>query len=143
MAHGTKTYLVCLLLFALSLVHTTIGICPQLSWDMRITNGLQSDALVVYPTDKDGADLGPHNLNPNEYFSWEFCEHATKSSHWYTLFYWQPHQQNYTVWDNKIGKECFRHYGAEECYWLVKEDGFFVSPDNDPFPKGWVKKYDW
>ncbi|KAL8264686.1 hypothetical protein R6Q59_022816 [Mikania micrantha] len=142
MARGMKPYIFCFLLLALSLAHKTNGVCFQLHWDMKIYNGINGQ-LVIYPTSKDGVDLGPHNLAPNESFAWDFCEKFAGSTHWYTLFYWQPHQQNYTVFDDTIRHECFKLRGSEQCYWLVREDGFYMNAFDDPYPKGWVKKYDW
>ncbi|KAK1431260.1 hypothetical protein QVD17_14599 [Tagetes erecta] len=142
MAHAMKPYLFCLLMLALYLVHTTNGVCFQLHWDMKIYNGL-ADPLVIYPTSKDGEDLGPHNLSPNDGFEWEFCEKPAGSTHWYSIFYWQPRQQNFTVFDDHIRHECFKRRLAEECYWMAREDGVYMNAFDDPYPKGWVKKYDW
>ncbi|GKA86190.1 plant self-incompatibility S1 [Tanacetum coccineum] len=143
MARGTKTTLFGLFLVSLYLVHTSDAVCFQLIWDLHITNGISNSDITIHPTDKDGHDDGEHVLHANEKFDWRFCEKFIGSTTWHSSFIWGEQQTYFPVFNDKWRKHCGKLRGAEECFWLVKEEGFYISAWGEEFPKGWEMKYYW
>lgn len=143
MAHRTKTSLFGLFLVSLYMIHTSNAICFQRLWDLHITNGIENHVLLIHPTDKDGHDKGIHVLQPNEMFSLHFCEKFAGSTTWHSDFMWGEKLKNFPIFNDQWRYECAKLRGSEDCFWLVREDGFYMSAYGEPFPKGWSKKYDW
>ena len=142
MAHDTKTTLFGLLAFALFLIYTSDGFCINRSWHVHIINDIASGSIVINP--KSGNDdLGIQILQPRQAFTWHFCEKTAGSTIFNSTFFWNPRLANFTVFNDEIRYECIKQRGVEDCYWLVREDGFYLSPYNNLFPKDWVKKHDW
>lgn len=72
-----------------------------------------------------------------------FCEKFV-GTHFHGYFSWGEKHQDLALADFKILENCRNKYhGAENCYWLVMTDGFYVSAYNKPFPDGWNKKKSW
>lgn len=142
MVHDTKTTLFGLLAFALYLIYTSNGFCINRSWHVHIINGIASSSIVINP--KSGNDdLGIQILQPNQAFTWHFCEKTAGSTIFNSTFFWNPRLANFTVFNDEYRYECIKERGVEDCYWLVREDGFYLSPYENPFPQDWVKKHDW
>ncbi|MFS8007457.1 putative plant self-incompatibility S1 [Helianthus anomalus] len=143
MAHVIKIYLLIVFLLSLWLVNTSHGFCVNTNWKIRFINGIKSSRIIVHPTTSDGRDFGIQHLRPFESYIWQFCDDFRRSTSYYATFVWPPHVKNYTVLDRTIEQQCPRSQGSGVCFWAVREDGLYVNSNFDPFPVGWVKKYDW
>ncbi|KAJ9556299.1 hypothetical protein OSB04_010913 [Centaurea solstitialis] len=73
MARDTNSTLLGFLAFSLYLIYTSYGFCVNRSWHVHIINGIANDSLLINP--KSGNDdLGIHVLQPNQAYTWHFCE---------------------------------------------------------------------
>lgn len=115
--------------------------CFYTQWTPYITNRI-SDDIVVHIKSTDH-DLGNHTIPSNDVYKWTFCEKLI-GTHFTGDFWWGARYQSLALMDRKIINFCrIRYFGAQECFWLIMPDGFYVSNGNGTFPYGWVKKKSW
>ncbi|CAA3006070.1 S-protein homolog 5 [Olea europaea var. sylvestris] len=110
------------------------------SYDVRIINGFSNNSslpLIIWCESEYGGDIGGRALQERDDFSW-----SVKSGLWKTPLFFCT-----IKWDGKRKKfEAFREtrdrYRCEkyrQCFWLVKEDGFYFSSDEI----AWRKDFSW
>lgn len=110
-------------------------------WTLYITNNVESDIVVhIKSTDH---DLGNHTIHFNDVYSWTFCQKII-GTHFTGDFYWGSKHQSLALIDRELIFKCRQKiFGDDDCYWLVRPDGFYVSASNKPFPYGWEKMKSW
>ncbi|KAM0000632.1 putative plant self-incompatibility S1 [Helianthus debilis subsp. tardiflorus] len=92
-------------------------------------------------------DLGDKPLLPNQYFHFTFRQDFMYSTFFSCNFSSiAPDKQItksvvFNVFDFDISVVC--RYPSKNCYWLARDEGFYFSVDNKPFPNGWTKNHTW
>lgn len=130
------------LIVSLSLVATTSACFFSTKWTVQITNGNIPDKVVAH-IQSGNDDLGYHTLGE---YHWQFCQNIDNGILFFTHFWWGSKSVTLDVFDDKVGDECHRiKFGipSQRCYWLVRDDGFYLSKNNNPFPGDWVRKALW
>ena len=116
-------------------VHAKFKIIAQ--YKIVIANGLPSGSppLTAHCQSKDD-DIGHHTLNPDQSFNWEFGMNAFATTRFYCSFTWGQKIRSCDVFNaNLADRYCGSSIEVENiCYWLVKEDGFYLSARDDPQP---------
>ncbi|KAI3811809.1 hypothetical protein L1987_21541 [Smallanthus sonchifolius] len=113
-------------------------------WTVFVYNGIK-DPITVHVQSGDD-DLGNHTLALNDNENWSFCEGATFKTLFYAHFYWNSKTILFDVFDDDTSeKYCAKWKFRKErrCFWLVREDGFYLGAQLNPFPEGWTKLHDW
>ncbi|KAI3775270.1 hypothetical protein L1987_49841 [Smallanthus sonchifolius] len=124
--------------------NTTKKACLFSYWTVFIYNGIQ-DPITVHVQSGDD-DLGNHTLALNNNENWSFCEGATFGTLFYAHFYWNSKTVLFDVFDADTSeKYCAKWKFRKErrCFWLVREDGFYLGAQLNHFPEGWTKLHDW
>ncbi|KAJ9555629.1 hypothetical protein OSB04_010243 [Centaurea solstitialis] len=91
-------------------------------------------------------DLGNVVRNAGEDYDIKFCLNVWKSTLYFCHFYWEGKQQVFDVFSHGAlsDKICFGrvHGFKNDCYWSVREDGFYIPKSNidSPYPLDWLKK---
>ncbi|KAM0017761.1 putative plant self-incompatibility S1 [Helianthus debilis subsp. tardiflorus] len=122
--------------------NTTNKVCFFDYWTVFIYNGIK-DPINVHVQSGDD-DLGNHTLALNNNENWSFCQ--TLTTLFYAHFYWNSKIAFFDVFDiNTSQKYCTRWKYRKErrCFWMVKEDGFYLADHLYTFPGGWTKLHDW
>ncbi|XP_071689340.1 S-protein homolog 3-like [Rutidosis leptorrhynchoides] len=92
-------------------------------------------------------DLGDNYLNVGEEYNFKFCMNVIGSTLFYCHFDWEGKQAQFDVFrkiDGRNPEWCKQGQGHKvNCYWDVKEDGFYIPGSFDPEPNKWYVKYDW
>ncbi|PWA87286.1 plant self-incompatibility S1 [Artemisia annua] len=93
-------------------------------------------------------DLGDVVRNAGEEFNIRFCLNLFKTTLFFCHFHLGSKQRTFDVFSLKNGGDpdyCFmsEHESKDDCFWLVKEDGFYAPLRNFPGPNDWVKRFDW
>lgn len=113
-------------------------------WTMYIIDGIGAPIDVHIQSSDD--DLGVRTLAPGSNFNWTFCVNWNSSTLFYAHFYWNSKEMFFNVFSMSISKSYCRNgkfFKPQQCFWLVREDGFYLSQLNNPFPQGWIKVHDW
>ncbi|KAL8235045.1 hypothetical protein R6Q59_021145, partial [Mikania micrantha] len=123
-----------------------VKVCGFDYWIVYIYNGI-NDHITVHVQSRDD-DLGNHTLALNDNENWGFCENITFKTRFYAHFYWNSKTAFFDVFDEHTSQRyCtqwkFRIRRARRCFWLVREDGFYLGERLNPFPDGWIKLHDW
>ncbi|XP_058219871.1 S-protein homolog 2-like [Rhododendron vialii] len=88
-------------------------------------------------------DLGMHELQLFQEYSWEFGLNVFGRTLFFCHFYWGAKDRSFTVYESKLNKYCSggRAYEAshQDCYWVATPTGFFISKDENT----WIKMHDW
>ncbi|MFS7981657.1 putative plant self-incompatibility S1 [Helianthus anomalus] len=109
-----------------------------------IYNGIK-DPITVHVQSRDD-DLGNQTLALNENKNWGFCELISFKTLFYAHFYWNSRTAFFDVYDAQTSLQYCQKWKmvrVRECFWLVREDGFYLGKHLNPFPEGWTKLYDW
>ncbi|KAJ0452211.1 putative plant self-incompatibility S1 [Helianthus annuus] len=120
--------------------------CWMPYWSVEIIN-LMHDPFTVHPQSADD-DLGNRTLAYRQNTNWDFCLHITLKTRFYAHFYWNSKTAFFDVYSYGLG-ESYCTNGKEfikeqTCYWMVTEDGFYVTRHPDQFPGGGpTKLHDW
>lgn len=115
-------------------------------YDVYITNN-EVDNLMVHCKSNDD-DLGDKNLVPGQYFHWGFRQNFLFTTHFWCNFRSMTSDDQeiksitFDVFDLYISTKCGPG-DPKHCYWLAKNDGFYFSMDDKPFPDGWVLRKKW
>ncbi|KAM0013923.1 putative plant self-incompatibility S1 [Helianthus debilis subsp. tardiflorus] len=93
-------------------------------------------------------DLGIVIRNAGEEYDINFCINFARSTLYFCHFYWESNQKVFNVFATKAKHNPDYCFGGPwdakvNCYWLVKDDGFYVAKFDNPGPDDWVKRYDW
>ncbi|KAJ0514863.1 putative plant self-incompatibility S1 [Helianthus annuus] len=122
--------------------NTTNKVCFFSHWTVFIYNRIKNPITVHVQSGDD--DLGNHTLALNENENWSFCD--SFKTLFYAHFYWNSRTAFFNVFDTQTSeKYCSKwaHNKHRRCFWLVREDGFYVGGHLNPFPQGWTKLHDW
>ncbi|KAL8242880.1 hypothetical protein R6Q59_013182 [Mikania micrantha] len=119
--------------------------CVMPFWSIYITN-MMHQPFIVHPQSADD-DLGNHTLAYFEYTNWSFCLDIVLKTRFYAHFYWNSKRAFFDVYNYGLG-ESYCTNGKEftkeqRCYWMVTEDGFYLTRHPDRFPDGANKLHDW
>lgn len=103
-------------------------------WKIYILNTIPADNIVTRVRSIDD-DLGKHIIPSNGYYHFSFCDTIDRSSHFDGEFWWGNKYQCLEVFYRLARWECERlGFGVQYCFWLVRPDGFYISPLNISFP---------
>ncbi|KAL8237570.1 hypothetical protein R6Q59_018651 [Mikania micrantha] len=116
------------------------------SWNLHITNGMSQDPqtqlrIHVY-SEKD--NLGFHNLTYNgpEYFL-HFCETLSRTTVFTAYFWHGDTRSSLYLFNDEVEAHFAPIYKplikTQNIYWLVKDDGFYLSGKKDSGYVFWVK----
>lgn len=111
---------------------------------VKVTNRM-SDLLETHCRSKDD-DLGYKYLQPNENIEWHFKPNIFGRTLFYCGFRHGGAFKSIDVYNEKLYDTCVVHRPDEstECYWEVRDDGFYFNHFEDPsYNSPWEKKYDW
>lgn len=130
-----RSLLICLILaFSLPSITNSCFFTPQ--WKMYIINGTP-DNIIMHVRSKDD-DLGKHNVTSNGYYHWSFCDRLDSTTTFDAEFWWGQSYDCLEVFAKLARRTCDRFGGigfrVVYCYWLLRSDGFFISPVNVSFP---------
>ncbi|KAK1422271.1 hypothetical protein QVD17_25263 [Tagetes erecta] len=129
---------------SISLSNTTDKTCLFSYWTVYIYNGI-NDPITVHVQSGDD-DLGNRTIALNDNENWGFCEGVTFKTLYYAHFYWNSKSAFFDVYNDDLSdKYCTkRKYRQQErCFWIVREDGFYLGSHRSPFPEGFTKLHDW
>lgn len=118
--------------------------CIAGHYDMYIFNGMNAPFVVHIQSRND--DLGNRTVNVRGSTTWGFCLAFTRGTLFYAHFYENARRAFFDVYQyDTVAKYCkkAKSYGNAKCYWLVRDDGFYLSAHLNPFPNGWNKVHDW
>ncbi|KAK9063373.1 hypothetical protein SSX86_017243 [Deinandra increscens subsp. villosa] len=118
-------------------------------FEVFITN-VEVDNLMAHCRSNDD-DLGDKKMGPNQYFHWRFRQNFLFTTEFWCTFRSMTldgtrelKSITFDVFEGYIGAVQCGRGDPRNCYWLVKNNGFYVSPDNQrPFPFGWMKRRSW
>ncbi|KAI5649947.1 hypothetical protein M9H77_35952 [Catharanthus roseus] len=76
-------------------------------------------------------DLRFHDLLVHQEFNWSFNMNFQGTTLFFCHFWWANKDKSFEVFNRDIGT----NYCSTNCYWFVKEDGFYFIDDiNKVFP---------
>ncbi|KAG8372785.1 hypothetical protein BUALT_Bualt12G0103000 [Buddleja alternifolia] len=142
----TQNILLLMIVLSLALYTTFISYVELIyfgykDYDIRIINGFTNNSsmpLIVWCSSQDNGDMGGRALQEHDDYSWTVK----------TGFYMRSCPFVCTVkWDKKrkkfeafgVGVDRDRCGACGQCFWLVKEDGFYFSNDG----VNWIKDFPW
>ncbi|KAJ0035715.1 hypothetical protein Pint_25182 [Pistacia integerrima] len=110
----------------------------RLKFKVHIINGFLSNRkpLIIHCYSRDD-DLGEHTLWMNDSFNFHFRVSLIRFTHFWCFFQWDSHYKRMEVF--QLDDEYNLCFDTANCYWLVDEDGFFLSADNAT----WYHRNDW
>ena len=113
---------------------TSVDSCFLLTrWHVFVINDISEDITVRIRSKDD--DLGTHTLPFNGSYDWTFCD--TGRTLFYSGFWWGSKYQTLNLFDRDTWKKCANgSFDSQFCYWLVRPEGFYTSPQNNPYPDG-------
>ena len=121
---------------------TVDKVCFLSYWCIFIYNDI-NHPITVHIQSKDD-DLGNRTVIFKDYTKWYFCKKA--GTLFYAHFYWNSRTAFFDVYDVQTAEdycEDINPFKRQNCYWLVREDGFYLSRHYKPFPRDWYKLHDW
>ncbi|PIN15537.1 hypothetical protein CDL12_11819 [Handroanthus impetiginosus] len=140
-----KTFLILILCVALFTTYSSLKHIFNLentTYDVRIINGFSNNSslpLVVWCVSQDWGDIGGRALQERDDYSWII---KTKG------FFWSSYRFVCTMkWDSRrkkfeafqASRDKYRCGANRQCFWLVKEDGFYFSNNG----VDWIKDFSW
>ncbi|KAI5655991.1 hypothetical protein M9H77_24784 [Catharanthus roseus] len=100
-------------------------------YTVHVINNLPSNQFLLKIHCASGDDdLGFHNLTVNQDFNWSFRVNIRGTTLFFCHFWWQNKDKAFEVFNNYIATKTCR----TNCYWLVREDGFYFTDDIDKIP---------
>lgn len=129
-SHQTQNIFIILslLLYSFQIIHVYGFLDP---YTVFIANGLpnNSSPLVIHPKSKDN-DLGFHTLFMNQNYNFHFRMNLFGRTIFWSTFSWGEKFTSFEVFNLKIADAiCLL---TNTCYWLVKEDGFYLANVTNP-----------
>ncbi|KAI5648709.1 hypothetical protein M9H77_34714 [Catharanthus roseus] len=116
---------------------------PFNQYDAYIVNGLpdnsQNFQAHIFSGDD---DLGYHDLKVNENFRWHFKMSYFGTTKFYAHFWWgKDKERGFAVFDKHLAPLCGEvgNLTINICWWLVKEDGFYLANNTDPAFRDLIK----
>ncbi|KAK9052569.1 hypothetical protein SSX86_029198 [Deinandra increscens subsp. villosa] len=136
--HSIFTFLI-LLSLTTSITHA----CFTAKWHIFVTNDINDDIVAHIKSGDD--DLGNHTIPFNGNYNWSFCNRFDGRTLFYAYFWWGSRYQSLDLFNSDIEDICaVKILGTQNCYWLVRSNGFFVSAYNRTFSdRDWKLKKTW
>ncbi|KAL4569908.1 hypothetical protein LXL04_025555 [Taraxacum kok-saghyz] len=124
--------LICLIL-ASSFSSITNACFFTTKWKVYIINSTP-DNIITRVRSKDD-DLGRHLVPPNGYYHWSFCDRFDRTTTFDGAFWWGQDYDCLEVFAELARSKCNR-FGSrvESCFWILRSEGFYISPLNISFP---------
>lgn len=94
-------------------------------------------------------DIGDKSLVVPQYFHWTFRMNIVGTTRFYCDFRWMTgndtvlKEKTFDVFNMRIMFMCGERFDVNNCYWLVRQDGFYFANDDKPFPDGWQFMFNW
>ncbi|KAI3524116.1 hypothetical protein L1887_02768 [Cichorium endivia] len=113
-------------------------------WKVHIYDAMK-DPITIHVQSKED-DLGNRTIAFNGSTSWKFCLSSYGRTRFYAHFYWKSRTAFFDVYDyDTASTYCASSntFKQQNCFWLVRDDGFYISRHYNPFPGGWTKLHDW
>ncbi|PWA37856.1 plant self-incompatibility protein S1 family [Artemisia annua] len=94
-------------------------------------------------------DIGEKSLTVPQYFHWTFRMNIIGSTRFICNFRWMADEntvlkdKTFDVFNIRIMYRCGERFDVNNCYWLVRKDGFYFAKDDKPFPDGWQLLFNW
>lgn len=116
---------------------------------VHIMNGLPDNAdPLSFRCQSFDDDLGYHTLRVGEEFHWKFRNNFIYKTLFFCTFHWKDMSRRIDVYNDwKLFPDCdkwYKSHSGTNCYWMVKEDGFYSSTHKqDPKSRDGKKIYDW
>ncbi|KAJ0034069.1 hypothetical protein Pint_26184 [Pistacia integerrima] len=106
---------------------------------VHIINGFSNNdnPLIIHCYSKDDNDIGEHVLWMNNEFKFKFKKNIFGTTRFWCDMRHGSTQKTIDVF--RVGHESNKCHDTGNCFWSVREDGFFFSVDN----QSWNKMYDW
>ncbi|CAI9275455.1 unnamed protein product [Lactuca saligna] len=137
-----RSLFICLILaFSIPSITNACFFTPE--WKIYIINGTP-DNIIMHVRSKDD-DLGKHNVPSNGYYDWSFCDRFDGTTTFDAEFWWGQTYDCLEVFSKLARRKCDRFgFRVQYCYWLLRSDGFYISPLNVSFPDPlWVFTKPW
>ncbi|KAL0392627.1 UNVERIFIED_CONTAM: hypothetical protein Sradi_2485500 [Sesamum radiatum] len=135
------------LILALAL-YTTFMLCKQHfyfyngSYNVRIINGFSNNSslpLVVWCVSGERGGIGGRALQERDDYGWTVTTTGLfwSSSRFVCTMKWDGKRKRFEAF--QAGRDRYRCGVLRQCFWLVKEDGFYFSNDGVQ----WIKDFPW
>ncbi|KAJ0520171.1 putative plant self-incompatibility S1 [Helianthus annuus] len=114
------------------------------NWSIYIYNGIQDSTMNVHVKSADD-DLGLYSLAYEEGFKFDFCESILGNTLYTGDFNYDARSVAFHVFDKEIENTIGCKYGGHaNVYWLLKQDGYYLSRENKPFNDPvWMRRGPW
>lgn len=133
--------LLCLLIICANFFSIALGGCAVFarSWNLNILNGIPPNTSITIHVMSNEDDFGYHNITykGQEYFL-HFCENIFHHTVFRSDFWFGDRRGFLFVFDDKVAGQ-FDLIDAQNIFWLVKDDGFYLSGKRDKGYKFWAK----
>uniref|UniRef100_A0A3Q7I985 S-protein homolog n=1 Tax=Solanum lycopersicum TaxID=4081 RepID=A0A3Q7I985_SOLLC len=109
-------------------------------YNIHIINGFTNNSsvpLVVWCISSDNVDLGGRALQERDEFSWSVKSTFWKNTKFLCTMKFDNQRRSFQAFQRR--RDIQRCYPTRECFWLVKEDGFYYSNDEIY----WRKDFNW
>ncbi|GFS40551.1 hypothetical protein Acr_17g0009890 [Actinidia rufa] len=109
---------------------------PFVKYTVHIVNGITpkpGSPILQFHCQSNDDDLGVKFPKPGEDFNWSFRENLIGSTLFFCSFSRGQQSASFDVFNHDLDDQC------KQCYWLVKEDGFYFSDST----KLYQKRYNW
>lgn len=130
-------------ILAYSCVSITYACFLDHKWHVHVMSDI-SDNIVAHIKSGDD-DFGNHTIPFNGEFEWSFCKNFEGKTLYYGYFWWGSRLQELALFDTRILDICaLPDYKNFDCYWSVRQDGFYVSGHNNTLAdKSWEFIKNW
>ncbi|XP_023515117.1 S-protein homolog 5-like [Cucurbita pepo subsp. pepo] len=108
-------------------------------YEVRVINGFTNNSslpLVIWCSSKD-SDLGGRALQEHDDFSWRVTTKMWNTNQFCCTMKWDAKRKSFDAF--KVPRDFYRCGIFKKCSWLVREDGFYFSPDE----VNWKKDFQW
>lgn len=110
------------------------------SYDVRIVNGFSNNSslpLVIWCGSDDGNDIGGRALQERDDYSWSVISGLWKTPQYICTMKCDGRRKKFEAF--RVNRDRYRCGNYRQCFWLVKEDGFYFSNDEIT----WKKDFSW
>ncbi|KAL0392624.1 UNVERIFIED_CONTAM: hypothetical protein Sradi_2485200 [Sesamum radiatum] len=137
-----KTQNALILLISGFALYTTFLSFKQHTYDVRIINGFSNNSslpLVVWCVSEDEGDIGGRALQERDDYGWTVKTGLFwSSSRFICTMKWDGKRKKFEAF--RSSRDRYRCGARRQCFWLVKEDGFYFSNDDGVH---WIKDFPW